>query len=91
MTACFLINRMSSLVPHDQVLHSILLPNQSLFNLPLQVFTCPCVAHILSPYQDKLLAKATECSSLDICIFNVDIVAIPLTHIDTSSFWHVLL
>ena len=40
LAACYLINRMSSSVVHDQISHSILFPNQPLFCLPPRVFGC---------------------------------------------------
>ena len=55
---CYLINRMPSSILHDQIPHSILLPNQPLFCLPPHVFGCVCFIHILIPGQDKLSAKA---------------------------------
>ena len=61
LSACYLINRMSSSVLHDQIPHSVLLPNQPLFCLPLRVFDCVCFVHILTPGQDKLSTKATKC------------------------------
>ena len=61
LAACYLINRMSSSVLHDQILHSILLPTQPLFYLPSCVFGCICFVHILTHGQDKLSAKATKC------------------------------
>ena len=61
LAACYLINRMSSFVLNDQILHSVLLPNQPLFCLPPHVFGCVCFVHILTPGQDKLFAKATKC------------------------------
>ena len=61
LIACYLINRMSSSVLHDQISHSVLLPNQPLFFLPPRVFGCVCFVHILTPRQDKLSAKATKC------------------------------
>ena len=61
LAACYLINRMSSSVLHDQIPLSILLPTQPLFYLPPRVFGCICFVHILSPGQDKLFAKATKC------------------------------
>ena len=59
--ACYLINRMPSSGLHDQIPHSVLLPNQTLFCLPPRVFGCVCFVHILTPGQDKLPAKATKC------------------------------
>ena len=61
LAACYLINRMTSSVLHDQIPHSILFPNQPLFCLPPYVFGCVCFVHILTPGQDKLSAKATKC------------------------------
>ena len=52
---------MTSFALHDQIPHSILLPNQSLFCLPPHVFGCVCFVHILTLGQDKLSAKATKC------------------------------
>ena len=65
LTACYLINCMPSAVLHDQILHSIIFPNQPLFCLPPRVFGCVCFAHILTLGQDKLSAKATKCVFLD--------------------------
>ena len=61
LVACYLINRMPSSVLHDKIPHSIILPNQPLFFLPSRVCGCICFVHILTPGQDKLSAKATEC------------------------------
>ena len=58
---CYLINRMPSSILHDQIPHSVLLPNHPLFCLPLRVFGCVCFVHILTPGQDKLSAKVTKC------------------------------
>ena len=52
---------MSSSVLHDQIPHSILLPNQALFYLPPRVFSCVCFVHILIPGPNKISAKATKC------------------------------
>ena len=57
LATCYLINRMSSSVLHDQIPHSVLLPNQPLFCIPPHVFCCICFVHILTPGQDKLSAK----------------------------------
>ena len=61
LVACYLINRMSSSVLHDQIPHSVLLLNQPLFCLPPHVFGCVCFVHILTPGQDKLSTKDTKC------------------------------
>ena len=57
LSACYLINHMPSFVLHNQISHSVLLPNQPLFCLPPRV----CFVHILTPGKDKFLAKATKC------------------------------
>ena len=61
LSACYLINRMSSSVLHDQIPHSVLLPNQPLFCFPPLVFGCVYFVHILTPGQDKLSVNATKC------------------------------
>ena len=61
LTACYLINRMSSSVLHDQIPHSLLFLDQPLYFLPPRVFGCTCFVHILTTGQDKLSAKATKC------------------------------
>ena len=61
LDACYLINHMLSSVLHDQIPHSVLLPNQPLFCLSPRVFSCVCFVHILTPSQDKHSAKATKC------------------------------
>ncbi|RVW52972.1 Retrovirus-related Pol polyprotein from transposon RE1 [Vitis vinifera] len=38
LTACYLINRMPSSVLHDQILHSLIFPDQPLYFLPPRVF-----------------------------------------------------
>ena len=60
LAACYLINCMPSSILHDKIPHSILFPNQPLFRLLSCVFGCVCFVHILTPGQDKLLAKATK-------------------------------
>ena len=85
LAACYLINRMSSSVLHDQIPHSILFPNQPLFYLPPHVFGCVCFIHILTPGQDKHSTKATKCAVLGYPDFNEDITATRLIHIDTLS------
>ena len=61
LAACYLINHMPSFVLHDQIPHSILLPNQPLFCLPPRVFGCVYFVNILTPGQDKLSTKAMKC------------------------------
>ena len=61
LTACYLINRMPSFVLHDQIVHELLFPDQSLYFLPPRVFDYTCFVHILTQGQDKLSAKAMKC------------------------------
>ena len=61
LAACYLINRMPSSVLHDEIVHSILFPNQPLFCLPTRVFSCVRFVYILTLGQDKFSAKATKC------------------------------
>ncbi|RVW51219.1 Retrovirus-related Pol polyprotein from transposon TNT 1-94 [Vitis vinifera] len=61
LTTCYLINRMPSSVLHDQIPHSLLFLDQTLYFLPPRVFCCTCFVHILTLGQDKLSAKATKC------------------------------
>ena len=61
LASCYLINRIPSSVLHDQIPHSVLLPNQPLFCLPQRVFGCVCFVHILTPEQNKLSARPTKC------------------------------
>nr|CAN66416.1 hypothetical protein VITISV_044133 [Vitis vinifera] len=61
LTACYLINRMSSSILHDQIPHSLIFPTQPLYFLSPCVFGCTCFVHTLTPGQDKLSAKATKC------------------------------
>ena len=46
---------------HDQIVHELLFPDQSLYFLPPRVFDCTCFVHILTQGQDKLSAKAMKC------------------------------
>ena len=61
LATCYLINHKPSFVLHDKIPHSIVFPNQPLFCLSSCVFGCVCFIHILTPGQDKLSSKATEC------------------------------
>ena len=51
---------MPTSVLHDQIPHSVLLPNQPLFCL-LLMSGCVYFIHIFTPRQDKLSANATKC------------------------------
>ena len=81
--ACYLINRMSSSVLHDQIPHPVSLPYQHLFCLPPHIFGCVCFVHIFTG-QDKLSAKATKCVFLGYSRFKEVIVVILPTLIATS-------
>ena len=85
LAACYLINRMSSPVLHDQIPHSIIFPNQPLFCLPPHVFGCVCFVYILTPGQDKLSIKAIKCVFFGYSDFNDDITTTLLIHIDILS------
>ena len=61
LTACFLINRMPSSSLHNKIPHSIIFPNEPLYNVPPRVFGCTCFIHDLSPGLDKLSARAIKC------------------------------
>ena len=98
LAACYLINRMSSSILHDQIPHFVLLPNQPLFFLLPHVFGCACFVHILTPEQDKLLAKATKCVFLGYsCLqrgyrcYSPDInryfISVDVTFSENSSFF----
>ena len=61
LTACFLINRMSSSSLENQIPHSIIFPHDHLFRVPPKVFGCTYFVHDLSPGLDKLSAQAIKC------------------------------
>ena len=85
LTACYLINRMPSSMLHDQIPHSLLFLDQSLYFLPPRVFVCTCFVHILTPGQDKLSTKATKCIFLGYSRLQKVIVVIPLRLVNTFS------
>ena len=96
LTACYLINRMSSSVMGDQVPHSLLFPNQPL----LSPFACFRMHSICPTYlllvKINFLLRPRSASSLVIPAFNAVTVAILLIHINTSfllmsSFFNILL
>jgi len=45
LSACYLINRMSSLVLDEKILHFILFPHDPLHSLPPKVFGSTCFVH----------------------------------------------
>ena len=65
LVACYLINRMPSFVLHNQIPHSVLLPNQPLFCLPSRVFGCVYFVHILSR------ARQTLSQSHEVCLLGL--------------------
>ena len=98
LAACYLINRMPSFVLHNQIPHSILLPNLPLFYLPPRVFGCVCFVHILTLRQDKLSAKDTKCVFLGYsrlqrgyCCYSPDtnryFISADVTFFEDSSFF----
>ena len=98
LSACYFINRMPSSVLHNQIPHSILLPNQSLVCLSPRVFGCICFIYILTPRQDKLSAKATKYVFLgysrlqrDYCCYSLNIncyfISVDVTLFENSSFF----
>ena len=87
LAACYLINRMSSSVLHDQIPHSVLLPDQPLFCLSPLVFSCVCFVHILTPGQDKHSTKATKCVFLGYSPdTNRYFISVDVTFFENSSF-----
>jgi len=61
LSACYLINRMSSSVLDNKILHSILFPHDRLHSLPPKVFGSICFVHNFSPGLDKLSPKSQKC------------------------------
>ena len=61
MTACFLINRMPSIILNGQTPHSIIFPTASVFPLPPRVFGCLAFVHNLEKGIDKLTPRASRC------------------------------
>jgi len=61
LSACYLINRMSSLVLENKIPHSILFPHESLHILPPKVFGSTCFVHNFSPGLDKLSSRSHKC------------------------------
>ena len=57
LTACYLINRMSSSVLNNKILHSIFFPHSPLHSISPRVFGSTCFVHNLSPGLDKLSAQ----------------------------------
>jgi len=61
LSACYLINHMSSSVLENKIPHSILFPHESLHPLPPKVFGSKCFVHNFSFGLDKLSARSHKC------------------------------
>jgi len=61
LTACYLINRMSSSSLKNKVPYSILFPKEPLFHITPRVFGCLCFVHDMCPGLDKLSARSIKC------------------------------
>jgi len=61
LSACYLINRMSSSVLENKIPHSIFFPHESLHPLPPRGFGSTCFVHNFSPGLDKLSARSHKC------------------------------
>jgi hypothetical protein len=61
LTACYLINCMTSSVLDNEIPHSLLFPTETLYFVPLRVFGSTCFVHDLSPGRDKLSPRAVKC------------------------------
>ena len=85
LTACYLINCMSSSVLHDKIPHSILFPNQPFFCLPLMSLVVFVLSVFLLLNKTSSQSKPRNVSSSVIPSFNEVIVATFLIHIDTLS------
>jgi len=58
LSACYLINRMSSLVLENKIPHSILFPHDPLYPLPPKVFGSTCFVHNFSYGLGKLFPRS---------------------------------
>jgi len=61
LSACYLINRMPSLVLNNKIPHSILFPHEPLHLLSLKVFGSSCFVHNFGPGLDKLSTRSHKC------------------------------
>jgi len=61
LSACYLINRMSSSVLENKISHSILFPHEPLHPLPIKVFGSTCYVNNFSPGLDKLSVRSHKC------------------------------
>ena len=60
-TACFLINRMPSLVLNWDTPYHILFPNKPMFPIEPWVFECTCFVWHVRPHVSKLDPKSLKC------------------------------
>ena len=63
-TACFLINRMTSLVLNWDTPFHIIFPNKSLFPIEPQIFGCTCFVRDVYLHVSKLDPKSLKCNFL---------------------------
>ena len=61
LTACHLINHMSSTILGGQIPYTVLSPNAPLFHLPPKIFSCVCYVYILGLGNDKLDPRSIKC------------------------------
>ena len=60
-TACFLINRMPTVVLKGDILYKAIHPQKSLFPLAPRIFGCTCYVKDTRPFVTKLDPKALQC------------------------------
>jgi len=73
LSACYLINRMSSLVLNNKIPYSILFPHEPLHPLSFKVFRSSCFVHNFGPGLDKLSARSHKCVFLGLLDLKKDI------------------
>lgn len=61
LTACYLINMMSSSTLNNEIPYTILHPNMSLFSLKPRMFGSICYVHLFTRRHEKLSAKSVKC------------------------------
>ena len=61
LTACHLINHMTSTILSGQIPYTALSLDAPLFHLPPKIFGCVCYVHILGPGSDKLDPRSIKC------------------------------